>query len=148
MTNRKSKTTQCRYGHGPDKYRDNRCVECARVNYLAKLGRAERPPKFISAVPRVNKRDDVPTSVYVVECPGYVKIGLAEKVEARMVVIRCSCPLPVKLVAKTKTMPRRTARLVETVCHRILKLVHARGEWFKTDAKTALAALDEAMVFA
>jgi|688.fasta_scaffold1016174_2 hypothetical protein len=86
-----------------------------------------------------NKRDDVLTLVYVVKAGPFIKIGIAENLKTRMIVIQTGCPLPIEVIWHSKSMLRPLAREIEVKCHNHIIGHHVRGEWFEIDQETILA---------
>lgn len=82
-----------------------------------------------------------PTKLYVLECAGKVKIGIAADVADRVAHLQMACPVKIT-VAHERLFPTRTlARLAERSLH--LQHADARlwGEWFEMDVDVAVAAV-------
>ena len=90
-------------------------------------------------------------SVYLMRGGDFLKVGIADNVEARHRAIRAMCPLPLELVAVIQggkgydawVSERPMAR--EKAIHRTLKDlgVHVHGAWSKaTDAALRLLSVD------
>ena len=92
-----------------------------------------RPPRG-----RKNKRDGLKMVIYVVKAGPFTKVGIAENIRTRMVVVRCHCPLPVELVYHSKPILRPRAREIEVACHNHLIDHHVQGEWFKVLPQIAI----------
>ena len=94
------------------------------------------PPKT-----RINQRDDVLMVVYVVAAGNFVKVGIAEDINARVQVLKTHCPLPVSVEFCSERMLRPKARELELDCHSRFSPFHSHGEWFQVSAKEVLAYL-------
>ena len=97
-----------------------------------------RPSEFSTHRPTPNKRDGLQMVVYVVRAGPYTKVGIAENIRARMIVVRCHCPIPAELVYHSKPMLRPRAREIEVACHNHLIAHHAQGEWFEVSPQIAI----------
>jgi hypothetical protein len=85
-----------------------------------------------------------PTSVYVLECAGRVKIGIAADVAVRVEHLQLACPLEIT-VAHERRFPTRTqARLAERSVHVAHAASRLWGEWFELDVATAIASVQAA----
>lgn len=80
---------------------------------------------------------DRPTSVYVVECGGRVKIGKAVNVASRLRTMSTNAPHEVRLLHSREFPNAEAAYHVETRMHRFFHRDRAKGEWF--DMEPALA---------
>lgn len=90
---------------------------------------------------RMGHDQNQPTALYVLECAGKVKIGIAADVSERVAHLQMACPVKIT-VAHERRFPTRTqARLAERSLH--LKHAEARlwGEWFEMDVTAAVAAV-------
>lgn len=115
----------CRNGHTGKRYvNGGGCWACGMDEY-----RGERTETHALAVP---------TSVYVIEAGEYIKVGLAENILKRLQVLKTHCPLPVRVAFCSRPIPRSEARKIEQSCHSFLIKFHVHGEWFKTDAVSAI----------
>ena len=84
---------------------------------------------------------DEPTSLYVLECAGRVKIGIAANVAKRVEHLQMACPVRIN-VAHERRFPTRTlARLAERSLHLKHSEVRLWGEWFEMDVAVAIAAV-------
>lgn len=75
-----------------------------------------------------------PTCVYVFglrEQPGFVKIGVAHKVEWRMEDIQAANPFTIELIASVRCCCKKFAHQNERDLHRLFKVQRIRGEWFR-----------------
>jgi len=78
--------------------------------------------------------------VYVMTIPGgYIKVGMATDVEARLKNIQTSNPHLVQVVYKSPKLSADNARYLETMVHDALRPYRTRGEWFRVDPKVAIA---------
>jgi hypothetical protein len=76
--------------------------------------------------------------VYAIECvPGYVKIGRARNVAARMHELQTGCPFELKLLAVLSTNPED-----ETSFHRRFARDRRHGEWFALTPEVQAAIRD------
>lgn len=83
--------------------------------------------------------------LYVIECAGFYKIGITGSPYERMKTMRAYNPLPLKCVMY-RTIPRRSARLVEGLVHQRLAEFHHTGEWFRASLDDIRAATYDAML--
>lgn len=90
---------------------------------------------------RLGHNQKEPTHLYVMECAGRVKIGIAVNVEARMELLQLACPLKIALLHKRLFASRTTARLAERSLH--LRFAEQRlwGEWFEVTPTAAVDAV-------
>lgn len=91
--------------------RNTICKECRQIE-----------SKEAWAPHRKQKEGDL----YMVECLGYYKIGIAIDVKERISNMQTGNPFPIRLV---KTWPGRAD--LEREVHEMLDQYHHRGEWFK-----------------
>lgn len=86
-------------------------------------------------------------SVYVVHAAeaSAHKIGLAVSPKSRLSAMQVACPDPLTMPRVFKFADKPTALKVERRAHEILAEHHSRGEWFKTDLQTVLAAIETAI---
>lgn len=93
---------------------------------------------------RRGHNQDEPTSVYVLDCAGRVKIGIAADVATRVEHLQLACPLKIT-VAHERRFPTRTqARLAERAIHVAHGASRLWGEWFELDVATAVASVQGA----
>jgi len=76
--------------------------------------------------------------VYVIECQGFVKVGVAVNVPNRVGQLQTGCPFPLRLIGCWQV---EDAISEEEAIHSYLDGYRVRGEWFKLP-KAMLAALD------
>lgn len=69
-----------------------------------------------------------PQGVYVFECEGYFKIGIASDPARRLITAQVNCPFPIRLVSFRLW---DNAKEQEREMHHKLRAYHVRGEWFK-----------------
>lgn len=74
---------------------------------------------------------------------GRCKIGIAKFPQSRLVGLQTSFSDKLSLVYKTE--PMEDARLVERICHRELKDLKIRGEWFKISNDVAITTIKTAI---
>lgn len=67
------------------------------------------------------------TNVYIVSCPGFVKIGVADDVDARIAQLQTGNLHPLTVRAILEGVPRSTERRL----HRALRRWRVHGEWFR-----------------
>jgi hypothetical protein len=90
-----------------------------------------------------------PTYIYVVECAGKVKIGIAANVEARIGMMQLHCPVRINIVHRRLFETRTNARHAEKALHEKFSAHRIWGEWFEmepTAAVDAVIAADEVPV--
>ena len=80
-------------------------------------------------------------SVYVIECAGRVKIGLANDPQQRVRDLNTGSPDPATLYAHRVYANRLTAHEIESRMHRLLRAKRVKGEWFDVPAAEAWALL-------
>lgn len=85
-----------------------------------------------------------PTSVYVLICGGFVKIGIAAKVSARVEHRQLAGPMPIEVAFERQFQTRTNARLVERSLHARFGAQRLHGEWFDMAPGDAIAALQAA----
>lgn len=69
-----------------------------------------------------------PAFVYVIECQGFVKIGVATNPKARLADLQVGCPFTLNLL---KAEPHCDPYDFERLLHKKLKSHRGVGEWFK-----------------
>lgn len=91
------------------------------------MNRIEHAVRFASEL--VNK-DSNPKAdfVYVIECRGFIKAGVARDVKRRLCMMQTGCPYELKVLVACQ---RDNAYHAERVMHDRLKAFHVRGEWFQ-----------------
>lgn len=89
---------------------------------------------------------DTSTSVYVIECAGFVKIGVAKNPLERLAAINTGTPVVATLFGRREFAGRLIAYNVESQLHRTFRHARANGEWFAVPPETAMAALNACRV--
>lgn len=74
--------------------------------------------------------------LYFIGCGEFVKVGLANDIDARIADLRVGNPYPLDLRAY-RTIPATVARAVEKGVHTALAEHAHFGEWFRCDHRTA-----------
>lgn len=85
--------------------------------------------------------------LYVMECAGYLKVGLAANAQKRLAGIQAHCPLPVRLVSG-RSVRLDMAGEAEHRAHSTLWAHHHHGEWFQCEEGVALKAISSAASWA
>lgn len=85
-----------------------------------------------------------PTSVYIIECAGYTKIGVAVDPFRRLAGINTGAPVPAVLYGSRQFETRLTAHEIESRLHRQFRALRTNGEWFDLKPDVALMALRKA----
>ena len=85
-----------------------------------------------------------PTSVYIIECAGYVKIGVAYDPESRLEEINVGAPVRATLYRSREFSERLVACNIESRLHRFFAQHRSNGEWFQITPQVAWAALRDA----
>ena len=74
--------------------------------------------------------DKLPQGVYLFECEGYYKVGIASDPRKRLWTAQTGCPFEIRLLAfRLMTDAKDTERLIHHQLER--EGCHVRGEWFK-----------------
>jgi hypothetical protein len=81
------------------------------------------------------------TSVYIIECAGYVKIGLAADPGSRLKEINIGAPIRAVLHRTREFESRTVAREIESRMHRLFARKRSNGEWFDITPGEAWEAL-------
>lgn len=84
------------------------------------------------------------TSVYMLTCGKFVKVGLAKDVRKRIADLQVANPYPLQYVHSHDFEGFRYARLCEMAAHEMLKPWSHHGEWFATSTSRVRSALDTA----
>ena len=84
---------------------------------------------------------DEPISVYVIECAGYAKIGIAADPIARVLELNTGSPIRAELYRHRTFASRVIAREIEGRLHRIFRSRRTNGEWFDITPAEAWEAL-------
>jgi hypothetical protein len=82
--------------------------------------------------------------VYVIECEGFTKVGIAQQMESRLKAMQSGNPFPIHVVFSAR-IPAKIASDVERAAMVALERDHHHGEWFRAAPREALAAVSEAM---
>lgn len=86
------------------------------------------------------------THIYVIATRGgLLKLGRAVSPTGRLSSIQTHSPLPIHLV-HSEPVPIAIGTAVEREAHHSLRATLSRGEWFKTDAATAIDAIKRAVI--
>jgi hypothetical protein len=83
----------------------------------------------------------VPTSVYVIECGGFIKIGVARDPARRLKELSTGMPLRPRLVGSREFDCAKVAYFCEMWLHRIYGKRRTNLEWFDVPPTTALKQL-------
>lgn len=97
---------------------------------------------------RTDKREPVPTFVYVMACRDAVKIGVAVNVEARRRAIQMCCPDEVTVLATVLQENFTEARAAEKQMHAVFADRRTFGEWFRMEPTGALNMLKTFLAYA
>jgi len=89
----------------------------------------------------MNRKPDRPTSVYIIECAGHVKIGVAVDPRNRLAAINTGTPVVASLFATRQFDARLIAHNVESRLHQMFRSHRANGEWFAIAPEAAWEAL-------
>ena len=81
--------------------------------------------------------------IYIFECAGHFKVGLARDVERRRLDLQPGCPFPIRLVAY-RSMPAYLCPEAEALAHHALAQWHVHSEWFLADKAVVRAAVHAA----
>lgn len=81
--------------------------------------------------------------LYVFECAGVCKVGIASDPKARMLAMRHQCPLPVTFIA-SRPIRADVAGWAEYLSHLALADCHTHGEWFNCDPARATKVIEAA----
>jgi len=73
------------------------------------------------------------TSLYVIDCQGMLKVGIAASVEKRLAAIQACNPVPLRVRHTREFSSKLYALMVEAAAHKSLAPYHLHGEWFKAD---------------
>ena len=91
--------------------------------------RATKRPVRRKHRPQVkHKNSTMPAYVYVMECQGFYKIGVAGSPKKRLTECQTGNPFEIKLLS---SFPTDDPYGVERHIHGLLVSLHVRGEWFK-----------------
>lgn len=84
-----------------------------------------------------------PTSVYIIECAGYTKIGVAYDPLRRLAAINTGAPVAAVLIGSRQFDTRLSAHDIESRLHRRFSAFRSNGEWFDIKPATAMRALQK-----
>lgn len=74
--------------------------------------------------------DSRPAFVYVIECAGYAKVGVADDTRTRLAALNLTCPLEMTLLGRRRFGNRQDAFKAEKTAHIELSAQRHKGEWF------------------
>lgn len=106
------------------------------------MGRKAAPKPEYEDGPDAEGRRELPTYVYVAKCETRVKIGVAGDVQLRMRQLRTGSGLHVEAIASRLFSTRISAEEIELQLHRKFQGARLFGEWFATDARKVVTALN------
>lgn len=84
-------------------------------------------------------------SVYLMECEGFIKIGLSRDPRARLINIQSSTPFEVSIRALISPILPCDARSLESYLHTVFSDFRVRGEWFSKDILTHIQPANESI---
>ncbi len=96
------------------------------VNTVCKKCRIEMSKKQWVRNKGMQRRPREGWDLYLAECRGYYKVGIAKDPDARLKDLQTGNPYPITLI---KTWPGRSD--LEKEVHDMLEQFHHRGEWFE-----------------
>ena len=101
---------------------------------------------FVPGMPAYNWRQyrGRKGTIYVVECAGFYKIGLATDFKKRFRGIDFAVPLPVTKIA-TRTVPLAGMAYAEAWLHEQFKNRRVKGEWFAISEAEVLRLMEKAV---
>ena len=70
--------------------------------------------------------------IYLVECQGFYKVGIADDVKFRISSFQVGCPFEIRLIKSWRSL---NARREEKQIHHLLRQYNVKGEWFKLPEK-------------
>lgn len=82
-----------------------------------------------------------PTSVYIIECSGLLKIGVAAEPASRLKALKTGMPQLPRIAGSREFGSAREAYSVEKRLHRFFHRHRGHGEWFTVTVRDALKAL-------
>ena len=82
-------------------------------------------------------------NVYIIKCKEFHKVGLAKEPLARLAYLQTGNPETLELVHSRRFGTRKAARMVERFLHKKFKKDQKLGEWFSTQPKVLIDALDK-----
>lgn len=83
-------------------------------------------------------------TLYVVECAGFLKIGLTSKPERRLRSLDTACPLPMRKV-RLQSVPLASVAYAESYLHIKFQDRWVKGEWFAVPEAEVLSAIPGAI---
>lgn len=84
------------------------------------------------------------TNIYIIECDGFMKVGLSVKPERRYKQIQTNCPHEVFLRHAEEIFVYGSEG-VEKAAHKILEEHHVRREWYSCPLQEAIEAVKKAI---
>ena len=85
------------------------------------------------------KREDRTAFVYLIGCHEFIKVGIAEDVNLRLITLQTGCPYELKLIT---SWPVSKAAESERRLHALWRSYEVRGEWFRVPAGDLAAAMN------
>jgi hypothetical protein len=87
----------------------------------------------------------IKTSVYIMTCGDFMKVGMAGQVQSRLASIQASNPVNVEVAWSNEFPDKRSAAVTERATHKKLKEsgFHLKLEWFYYTHKSFSIAVDE-----
>jgi len=79
--------------------------------------------------------------VYVLHAGGFIKVGRAGDVSARIRQLQCGCPSKIEPIVMFGRLPTQTAGDVERHIHFRLRRAQSHGEWFSCTPDQAVSLL-------
>lgn len=86
--------------------------------------------------------------MYLISCHDFVKVGISDDPEFRLITLQVGCPYELRVLAVFKSM---NALQDEARLHQLWKRYEVRGEWFKvpeSELSFVAGAISLEMVFA
>lgn len=82
--------------------------------------------------------DSRPTSVYVISCDGFIKVGMANSPNARLATLQAACPHEMALEYDFQFATKSLASRCEKAVHKSLVEHHVRSEWYSAPPELAI----------
>jgi hypothetical protein len=82
-----------------------------------------------------------PQYIYILHAGGFIKVGRAGDVSARIRQLQCGCPSKIELVVTFGKLPAQEAGDVERGIHFRLRRARSHGEWFSCTPDQAVSLL-------
>ena len=79
--------------------------------------------------------------VYLLECDGKIKIGVAKSISSRIAAMQTGNPYQITLKGEYKTASEQKARRIEKELHAKFSAKQLLGEWFALDEQETLEAI-------